>query len=226
MKVLVITAITIDGFIGHCLNERLNLSSEEDLTEVQKLRAECDAILVGAATIRKDNSTLVTSSKEYIKKRQERGKCKDPIKVTLTKTGNISLESNFLKIGDCEKIVYSTSSLDRQREIELSNAVTVKKFETEALTAKQIIEDLQKQGVEKLIVEGGTEILTMFFEENLVDELRLSVVPFFVGDETAPRFTHSAKFHFDKDNKMKLEKVEQLGDTAVMYYSLNHLRQI
>lgn len=222
MKVTVIVAITIDGFIGHSLNERLKLSSEEDLHEVMKLRADCDAVLIGAGTIRKDNSTLITRDEKLIHQRQQQDKCKDPLKVTLTRTGNISLECNFLKIGECEKIIYTTKSLDKQKETELNNAVNVmvKIFETETLTAKEIVDDLQERGVDNLIVEGGTEILTMFFEENLVDELRLSVVPFFVGDKTAPRFTHSGVFHFNKDNRMKLEKVEQLGDTAVMHYKL------
>lgn len=224
MQIISIVAITIDGFIGHSLKDRIKLSSDEDLAEVRKLRAECDAILVGAGTIRNDNSTLITTDKELIQQRQQQGKCKDPIKVTLTRTGNISVESNFVKIGECEKIIYTTNKIETATENKLSKVVTLRKFNNDNLKAKQIVEDLQQRGVETLIVEGGTQILTMFFEENLVDELRLSVVPFFVGDENAPRFASSGKFHFDKDNRMKLEKVEQLGDTAVMRYTLNHLR--
>lgn len=220
MKVIVVAAITIDGFIGQSLDERVNLSSEEDLEATMKLRADCDAILIGAETIRKDNSTLITKDKKLIEQRQRQGKCKDPIKVTLTRTGNISLQSNFIKLGGCEKIIYAAGTLDKQKESELSNAVTVHKFETENLTAKQIVDNLQERGVKKLMVEGGTHILTMFFQENLVDELRLSVVPFFVGDETAPRFAHSGKYSFDKSNRMKLDRLEQLGDTAVMHYKL------
>jgi 5-amino-6-(5-phosphoribosylamino)uracil reductase len=186
MKIIAIVAITVDGFIGHSLNERLNLSSEADLAEIMKLRAGCDAILIGAETIRKDDSTLITRGEKLIQHRQLQGKCKDPIKVTLTRTGNISLQSNFIKIGECEKIVYTANEIETQIENELSKVVTLKKFDNKNLTAKQIVEDLQMRGVETLIVEGGTQILTMFLEENLVDELRLSVVPFFVGDETAP----------------------------------------
>lgn len=220
MKVFAIVAITVDGFIGHSLNERLKLSSNEDLNAIRRLRADFDAILVGAETIRHDNSTLITGDNELIEQREQQGKCKDPIKVTLTKTGNISLDSNFIKVGECEKIIYTTNSIDEQKEIELSEVVTVKKLDTPNLTAKQIVDDLQSRGVEKLIVEGGTQILSMFFEENLVDELRLSVVPFFVGDDTAPRFTNTGNFSFDRNNRMNLVKVEQLGDTAVMHYKL------
>jgi len=220
MRVCVIAAITIDGFIGHSLGERLNLSSAEDLNEIMKLRADCDAILIGAETIRRDNSTLITRDEKLMQYRQRQGKCKDPIKVTLTRTGNIPLQSNFVKYGECEKIVYTTNSIDITIESELRKVVTLKKFNNDNLTARQIVENLQQRGVKKLIVEGGTQILTMFFAEDLVDELRLSVVPFFVGDEAAPRFTHSGKFLFDRNSRMNLLKVEQLGDTAVMSYKL------
>jgi len=222
MRVIVIAAITIDGFIGQSLNERLKLSSNEDLIEVMKLRANCDAILIGAETIRNDNSTLVTRDEKLIQQRQLQGKCKDPIKVTLTRTGDISVTSNFIKIGDCKKIIYTSSLIDKSKEIELRKAVTLKKFDTINLTATQIVEDLKTEGVKTLIVEGGTQILTMFFEENLVDELRLSVAPFFVGDKTAPRFTNSGQFPFNRNNRMNLVKVEKLGDTAVMYYQIKN----
>lgn len=222
MWITIVAAITIDGFIGHSINERLKLSSDEDLNEVMKLRAACDAILIGAETIRKDDSTLITKDEKLIQQRQQQVKCKDPIKVTLTRTGNISLQSNFIKIGECEKIIYTTNAIETEIENELNKVVTLKKFDNDNLTARQIVEDLQQRGVKNLIIEGGTQILTMFFAENLVNELRLSVVPFFVGDETAPRFTNSDHFLFDRNNRMNLVKVEKLGDTAVMHYQLKN----
>lgn len=220
MRVLVIAAITIDGYIGHSLPTRLELSSSEDLDRVMKLRANCDAIMIGAGTIRKDNSNLITRDPILVRHRQNRKKCKDPIKVTLTRTGNISVDCNFIKHGNCGKIIYASSSIDKEKEGKLRDLVTLKRFETINLTAQQIVSDLAADGVETLIVEGGTQVLTMFFSENLVDELRLSVVPFFVGDETAPRLINSGKFLFNKGNRMKLVEVEQLGDTAVMHYKL------
>jgi 5-amino-6-(5-phosphoribosylamino)uracil reductase len=225
MYVTAVVAVTIDGFIGHNLSGRLNLSSNEDLDQVMELRANCDAILIGAETIRKDNSALITRSEKFIQDRQSQNKCKDPMKVTLTRTGNISLESNFLKMGSCRKIVYATSSIKKEKEVELNKIVALKKFDTQNLTATQVINDLTSEGVESLIVEGGTQILSMFFSENVVDELRLSVVPFFVGDENAPRLVNSGRFIFDRNNRMLLRKVEKLGDTAVMFYDLKKQSQ-
>ncbi|MDN5205464.1 dihydrofolate reductase family protein [Fulvivirgaceae bacterium BMA10] len=220
IRVQAIVAVTIDGFIGHSLPERLLLSSEDDINDVMKLRANCDAILVGAGTIRHDNSTLVTRDPELIKHRLDQNKCQDPIKVTLTKKGNIPLSSNFIKVGDCEKIVYTSNLINQKNENELSKVVTLKKFESERVTAKQIVTDLSKRGVRNMIVEGGTQILTMFLEENLINDLRLSIAPFLVGDGSSPRFTNSRRFTFNKNNRMKLVSVKSLGDMAVMQYQL------
>jgi riboflavin-specific deaminase-like protein len=221
MQITVITALTIDGYIGHSLAERLNLSSEADIADVRRLRAGCDAILVGAATLRKDNSALITRDESFINQRKNLGKCSDPVKVTVTRTGDISPDSQFINLGSCEKIVYASGKIDPVRAAALEKLVTLKKFDTTDVTATQIVEDLEARGIQNLIVEGGTQILTMFFIEDLVHNFRLSIAPFFVGEENAPRLTGHGLYKFNKNNRMKLVKVEQLGDTAVMHYKLN-----
>ena len=204
----------------HNYPQRLKLSSYDDLDRVKELRASCDAILVGAGTIRKDNSALITRDEKYIQIRRNLNKCQDPIKVTLTRTGDISLNSDFVKLGNCKKIVYATSALPKERELSLSAAITLKRFDVENLTARPIITDLKNEGVKKLIVEGGRQILTMFFQENIVDELRLSIAPFFVGQTDAPRLINFGAFWFNENNRAPLVKVEKIGDVAVLNYKL------
>jgi hypothetical protein len=57
-KVTISAAITIDGFLDTVDEERLIISSAEDMEEVHRLRARSDAILVGAETIRRDDCSL------------------------------------------------------------------------------------------------------------------------------------------------------------------------
>ncbi len=220
MKVIVSAAISVDGYLDDTSPERLMLSSPEDWEEVRKIRSECDAILVGAETIRKDNPSLITKSKEFIERRKQEGKCRDPIKVTITATGNISSQCNFFKKGDCQKIVYCAHSIQKEKYEELKKVAIVKKFKTDNITAYQIVTDLESRGVKSLLVEGGSSTLTMFFTENVVDEFRLAVAPFFVGENNAPRLVHSGIFPFNKDNRMKLKKTKILGNVAVLYFKL------
>lgn len=60
-------AVSLDGYIDDTTSRRLVLSGTKDWEQVRALRAECDAVLVGAETIRKDNPALVTAVKNCAK---------------------------------------------------------------------------------------------------------------------------------------------------------------
>ena len=47
-------SVSIDGYIGSATS-RLLLSNDSDFDRVDAVRASCDAILVGATTVRMDN---------------------------------------------------------------------------------------------------------------------------------------------------------------------------
>ena len=51
--------MSIDGYLDGATEERLLLSNDADLDRVDAVRAACDAILVGAATVRNDNPRLL-----------------------------------------------------------------------------------------------------------------------------------------------------------------------
>ena len=65
--------ISLDGYLDAATDERLVLSNEADLERVDQVRAECDAILVGAATVRNDNPRLLVRSPELRRERGSRG---------------------------------------------------------------------------------------------------------------------------------------------------------
>lgn len=82
MKVTVSTAVSADGYLDDRSPDRLILSTPEDWAEVHRLRAACDAILVGAETIRRDNPSLLVGDEVLRRERIDRGLSPDPVKVT------------------------------------------------------------------------------------------------------------------------------------------------
>ncbi|MFJ6956379.1 dihydrofolate reductase family protein, partial [Micromonospora aurantiaca (nom. illeg.)] len=60
--VLLSCAMSIDGYIDDATTERLLLSNDDDLDRVDATRAGCDAIMVGAATVRRDDPRLLVRS--------------------------------------------------------------------------------------------------------------------------------------------------------------------
>ena len=95
MKVIVSTAVSADGYLDDRSPDRLILSTPEDWAEVHRLRAACDAILVGAETIRRDNPSLLVGDEVLHRERIDRGLPSNPVKVTLTASCRLSPEANF-----------------------------------------------------------------------------------------------------------------------------------
>ncbi|MEE2046656.1 dihydrofolate reductase family protein, partial [Nocardiopsis tropica] len=80
-------AISVDGRIDDTTPERLRLSNEADFAEVDELRAGCDAILVGAGTLRADDPRLLVRSPALRARRRGEGRTENLLKVLVTRSG-------------------------------------------------------------------------------------------------------------------------------------------
>jgi 5-amino-6-(5-phosphoribosylamino)uracil reductase len=218
--VLVKCAMSIDGFIDDTSKERLILSDNADFERVDSERAECDAILLGAEAVRKDNPRLLIRSEEKRNIRLNKGLPENPIKVTLTTTGNLSSSLNFFTVGNSQKVIYCGCNSRKDLLKPLENLCRIVFVPTPLVDPKFILHDLANHGINKLMVEGGTRTLTDFLTNGLVDELQISIAPFFVGESLAPRFVNSGTYVNDKTKRMKLTKIEMVGDMALLTYSL------
>src|SRR6185437_15274698 len=99
--------ISIDGYLDSVEVKRLPLSNDADLDRVDDVRAGCDAILVGAATVRNDNPRLLVRSPARQRARTARGLPPAPMKVTVTASGVLNPCSEFFTAGDVDKYVYA-----------------------------------------------------------------------------------------------------------------------
>lgn len=87
--VVLSVAVSLDGYIDDTIPERLYLSNERDFDGVDQLRAESDAILIGAETVRRDDPRLWLRSEERRDARTAAGKPANLLKVTVTRSGDI-----------------------------------------------------------------------------------------------------------------------------------------
>jgi 5-amino-6-(5-phosphoribosylamino)uracil reductase len=213
-------ALSIDGYLGSATPRRLELSNDADFDRVDSVRASCDAILVGAATIRTDNPRLLVRSEARREERAARGMAPTPIKVTVTERAELDPQAEFFATGEVEKLVYCTSQRVSDARSRLGSTATVVDAGA-PVHMRHITEDLSARGVERLMVEGGGKVHTQFLCDNLVDELQLVVAPFFVGDSRAPRFVSDGRFPWNPDRRATLAEVRQIGDVVLLRYALS-----
>lgn len=210
--------MSVDGHIDDASPRRLVLSNEADLDRVDALRAECDAILAGAATLRRDNPRLAVKSAQRRAERETRGLPPTPLKVTLTATGDLDPRLRFWH-DSAATLVYCpdvAAAGARERLGGLAEVVSL----GESADCAALLDDLGRRGVARLMVEGGATVLTQFLTAGLADEIQLAVAPFFVGEDSAPRLVHPGVFPNGPAARMTLADVRAVGDMAVLRYLL------
>ncbi|GAY07140.1 5-amino-6-(5-phosphoribosylamino)uracil reductase [Pseudonocardia sp. N23] len=215
--VLLSVAVSLDGCIDDVGRERLILSNEADLDRVDEVRASVDAILVGANTIRCDDPRLLVRSGARRAARVALGRPPSPVKVTLTGTGKIAPESRFLTAGEGERIVYAPTSAAAEVRDRLRAGATVVGA-GDPLDVATLLADLRRRGVRRLMVEGGSQVHTLFLASGLVDELHVVFAPFLVGQPGAPRFVNAAAFPQGPGNRMRLVETRPIGDVVLLRY--------
>ncbi|MBW8486789.1 RibD family protein [Actinomadura parmotrematis] len=221
--VLLSCAMSVDGYIDDASPERLRLSSPADFDRVDGVRAGCDAILVGANTVRRDDPKLLIRSETRRSKRIARGAPGDLTKVTLTWSGDLDPAARFFTTGESPKLVYAPTATAGPLAARLGTAAEVIDA-GEPLELPVVLEDLVARGVKRLMVEGGGGVHTRFLTAGLVDELQLVVAPFFIGDPSAPRFVGSGVFPQDPARPMRLEEITRIGNLALLRYVIGGSR--
>jgi 5-amino-6-(5-phosphoribosylamino)uracil reductase len=218
--ILLSCGMSIDGYLSGATETRLLLSNEDDFDRVDAVRAECDAILVGAMTVRRDNPRLLVRSQTRRNERAARGLRPTPTKVTVTTRAQMDACSNFFTTGDSEKIVYCASAGVADARERLGQVATVVDG-GQPVDFQGLTEDLHDRGVRRLMVEGGGTVHTQFLTAGLADELQLVVAPLFVGDSRARRFVSDGAFPWNPDRRAKLAEVRQIGDVVLLRYALS-----
>jgi riboflavin-specific deaminase-like protein len=230
--VLISCAMSVDGRIDDTGPVRLVLSGEADLDRVDALRASCDAIVVGANTVRRDDPRLLIRSAARQAARLAAGKPAHPLRVTLTARGDIDPYARFFTppaapglFGPEPALVGGTpfvycahpafpdtvARLGERAEIIDAGAPASVSF---------MLTDLAERGVVRVLVEGGSHIVREVLTEGLANELHLAVAPFFVGEESAPPFALPGPYPDGPGGPMTLAEAGRLGDMVVTRYLL------
>ena len=212
--------MSLDGYLDDAGPDRLLLSNDADFDRVDEVRSTCDAILVGASTIRADNPRLLVRSPDRRAGREARGLAPTPLKVTVTSRGDLDPAAQFFTAGDVEKVVYCAAPALAGARDRLGAVATVADG-GDPVDVSAVVADLARRGVGRLMVEGGGTMHTQFLTSGLVDELQLVVAPFFVGDSRAPRFVGDGKFPGGPAHRAELADVRRIGDVVLLRYALS-----
>lgn len=218
--VLLSAAVSLDGYLDTRPGEdRLLLSNSEDFDRVDSVRASVDAILVGAGTLRADNPRLLVNSEERRAARVAAGKPEYPLKVTISRTGDLDPNWKFWHHGGDKLVLAVGNQAAEKARTNLGDLATIQGIPIEATwpTALDVLGDVY--GVQRLMVEGGGTIHTQLLEGALADELQLVIAPLLVGQPDAVRMLGPAHYLGGPTARLRLLETRQIGDVVLLRYA-------
>ena len=209
-RIIFSAAITLDGKLATRTGDS-KLSSKVDKNRVHKLRSKVDAILIGKNTAKLDDPIL---SVHHAKK-------KNPIRIILDSNATIKNSSRILrtssKIPTIIVVAEKASKKNLQRLEKFPIQVIIcGKYK---INIKKLFVELRKQGIKKILVEGGGETNWSFVKENLIDEAIITITPYLVGGDAATTLVDGDGFStVAKSTKLKLKSARKVNNEIVLHY--------
>ncbi len=180
-------AMTIDGKIATKEGDS-ELSDKVDWKEVHKLRTQVDAIMVGKETILKDNPKL------HIKYYNHKGYYRIVLDSNLT----IPLESNVISFQPdiYPTIICITDNVPftKQRDYEEKGVKIIRAGDGKRVDLIKLLPILKSLGINTILLEGGGNLNWSFIQNNLIDDIRLTIAPWIVGGKEATSLVEGIGF--------------------------------
>ena len=215
-RVLLNFASTLDGKINPAPGKRVGAfmmsRHKEDLRRMRTLRAQADAVLIGATNLRADDPDLALSADER-KARGAAGK-PEPLRLVVTTTGNAL--SPGMKMFDPKRggpaIVVHTSRMPEDARRALAAVAELVQLGEDRVPMPDLLSWLQGRGVGTLLCEGGGQLVAQLYAARAVDELYLTLVPRILGGDNAPTLVGGPGFAPDEIPDAKLASLERIGE--------------
>ena len=218
MHVVVNAAMSADGKLSSRRRDQVRISGPEDFTRVDGTRADCDAVAVGIGTVLADDPHLTVEDPDLRAERHERGDPEHPARVVIDTRARTPTDARVL---DDESETYlligEDAPDDRRAALREAGAHPVVAG-TECIDLVAGVDKLESRGVDRLLIEGGGELLFSAFEAGIVDELSVFVGPLLVGGRDAPTLADGEGF-VETFPELALESVERIDDGVLLTYT-------
>jgi len=214
-------AMTADGKITSAAREEPAFTSRLDKKTMDRLRAEADAVLVGAGTLRADDPPLHVRDPEMQAYRRSLGKPDGLINVLVTASAAIDPASRFFAEGPVEgRIVATVQDAPAERLEKLAKHAEVWTVGRGSVHLPDLLSRLKARGIDRLLVEGGGELNWGFVRDDLVDELYVTLAPALLGGRSAPTLCEGEGLKMAERKRLTLVSAEIVDGEIFCRYSV------
>lgn len=172
---------SLDGCVATAAGDSFFVTGEQSLLHLHRLRALCDAVLVGAGTVAADDPQLTT----------RRVPGPNPLRLVLDPTARLDGQARVLREPAAPTLwICDASHAARARacrphggaEVLAVDGLLTGDGPAAGIDIGRLLDTLGECGVALLFVEGGGVTVSRFLAAGAIDRLHLVVAPVLIGD--------------------------------------------
>jgi len=201
---------SLDGFIATHSGDSQFVTGDDNIVHLHRMRALCDAVIVGAGTVAADDPQLTV--------RHVPGP--NPLRVVfdpgrrLASTFKVFTDDAVPTLYACSRALVRTG----ESHMGLATIVGIDSDEPGGGVA-EVLAVLRARGCSRVFVEGGGVTVSAFLEANLLDRLQIAIAPVIIGDgRPAIRLTPHARL---RDCRRPRYRVFRMGGDVLFDCELN-----
>jgi len=212
-------AMSLDGRTALANGESKWITSAEARSDVQRLRAECDAIVTGIETVLADDPAMTLRPAELrLSAHQlvcnEQRLSRPSLRVVLDSRGRLSERAKIVtEPGHCVAYrldgVNSCATSSSSVEVRLAPSTGESVPRVNLLSVLDSLAELDE--CNEVLVEAGATLSGSFIEAGLVDEFVVYIAPKLLGSDGRPLLGMSGPNELSDAIEFKVESVEQVG---------------
>ena len=188
-------AMTLDGKIATTTGHSSWITGSHSRHWVHKLRSQCDAILVGGNTVRKDNPHLTSHGTST----------HNPLRVILTRSMDLPTNANLWDTHDISTLIYTQGNPNPKTQ-EAIERQGVPIISLETLTPDAVMADLYTQGHSQILWECGGTLAAAAIQDQSIQKIYAFIAPKIIGGLHAPSPIGDLGL-LNMTNAIELEKV-------------------
>ena len=209
-KITLLIASSIDGRIALPCGGESHLGSIEDKKILNNALSGVDATIFGSGTLKAHKSTFLVRN---YSNDQILAKSNQPISIVAGNPNHFSYDWQFFK-QPIKRWLLNSNSI---------HLVNKENFEKEFLFKKNlnnVLKILYKEGLHSIALMGGTKLIYSFALENLIDEIKLTIVPKIIGGKYSwiPDSKENLIFNYKQEWRL-LETKELETNEIYLHYS-------
>ena len=171
-NIILVIASSIDGRLSVPINQSTHIGSFEDKKILNNAISKVDATIFGSGTLKVHQSTFLI--KKFIDKTKFIIKKSQPISIIAGNPNNFQKEWIYFKQPIKRWLINSkpqqiSKNFNFDKEFFYKNSWL------------QTLANIKNEGIEKIALLGGAKLIHSFMMEDLIDEIKITIVPKIIG---------------------------------------------